>query len=807
MKIFRFLLALILTILFIFYVNFKQGDIPPLGKFMSPFTGFWKNGEKDRIDMPSKLKAKQLKEDVVIKFDDQVIPHIFAKNDYDLYFAQGYISAYHRLWQMEFQVMATEGRISEIIGAKALDFDKTNRRKGLKYAAERSIELMEKDANLNNMVQAYTDGINYWINSLSYEDYPIEYKLLDYAPEPWTKLKCALLLKYMADMLSSGEADLENTNALTLFGRADFELLFPESFRGVDPVIPTSRKWDFDPIPVQRPDVTFPQTLTPSTIAKPDPRNGSNNFVVGRGKSAHGKVMLANEPDLALNLPSIWYVTQLHAPGINTFGANLPGVPGIIVGFNDSIAWGVTNAKRDVVDWYQIEFRNSRREEYRYDNKWLKTEKVIEKIKVRDGSTVYDTIIHTHYGPVVYDRNFMGNGEQINFAMKWTAHEESQEFKAFYQLNRSKNYDQFVDAIQYFVAPAQNFAFASASGDIAMWVNGRFPIKWDEQGKFLMNGSDSRQEWAGDIPRNQSAYILNPEQGFVSSANQHPVDSTYPYYAYDYNYEFYRNRRINDRLKLMSGMEVGDMMKLQNDNYNYRASESLPLMLDSLDTANMSSKAQAAYNILRRWDYFNEPEMQAPSYYEAWWNDLYAMIWDEFVDREVALKKPHVFNTIYLMNRDPYNKYFDQVSTPQKESVTDLINQSFVSSLEKIEAWKTENENDQVNWYEYKNTTARHLLKLAPFSVEKIKIGGNNNIVNAASSGHGPSWRMVVELGPDQVRAWGVYPGSQSGNPGNPAYAEMIENWSVGKYYPLNFLKSEQEENANLVFTQTLKSN
>ncbi|PIB35656.1 peptidase S45 [Reichenbachiella sp. 5M10] len=806
MKVFRFLVALILTILFISYVNFKQGDIPPLGKFMSPFTGFWKNGEASKFVMAKKLKAKQLKEDVTIKFDDQVIPHIFASNDYDLYFAQGYITAYHRLWQMEFQVMATEGRISEIIGEKAIDFDKTNRRKGLKYAAKRSLNLLTQDPKVHNMMQAYTDGVNYWINSLSYEDYPIEYKLLDYAPEPWTNLKSALLLKYMADMLSSGEADLENTNALALLGRDDFEMLFPESFAQVDPVIPSSRKWDFEPIQVDRPDVKFPQTFTPEAIEKPDPSNGSNNFVVGRSKTANGRVLLANEPDLALNLPSIWYVTQLHAPGVNVFGATIPGAPGIIVGFNDSIAWGVTNAKRDVVDWYNIEFRNQRREEYRYDNKWLKTEKVVERIKVRGGETVYDTIVHTHYGPVVYDRNFKGNGESLNFAMKWTAHEESMEVKTFYELNRAKNYEEYVDALQYFMAPAQNFAFAAANGDIALWINGRFPVKWEEQGKFLMDGSDSRQEWVQDMPREHLAYIYNPDQDFVSSANQHPVDSTYPYYVYDYNYEFYRNRRINDRLRLMNSIEVGDMMKLQNDNYNYRASESLPLMLDSLDTARMSAPQKGAYNLLRRWDYFNDPENQSPSYYEEWWKALYGLIWDEFDNREIALNKPHVFNTIYLMRNDGANKYFDLQSTDQKETVVDLINQSFVTAVERIEEWKEEHEEDRVDWFVYKNTGARHILKLAPFSVENIRIGGNRNIVNAASSGHGPSWRMVVELDEKQVRAWGVYPGSQTGNPGNPAYAEMIDNWANGTYYPLNFLHSPQEENPNIVYSQVLKA-
>ncbi|MGL1889015.1 MAG: penicillin acylase family protein [Reichenbachiella sp.] len=805
MKVVRFLFALVLTISFFSYVNFKQGEIPPLANFLNPFMGFWQNGESERLDVSEELSAEYLKENVTIKFDEQLIPHIFAKNDRDLYFAQGYMLAYHRLWQMDFQIIATEGRVSEVIGGKALEYDKLQRRKGLKYAAKRSLKTLEKDPEILAMMNAYTAGVNYWIDELSYKHYPVEYKLLGYAPKPWTNLKTAMLLKYMADMLSSDEKDLENTNALKLLGMEEFEMLFPETYDDIDPVIPSERKWDFTPLKTNEEIIKPVLDFTAETFEKPDPRHGSNNFVIDQRKSANGHVMLANEPDLSLNLPSIWYVMQLNAPGINVFGATLPGAPGIIVGFNDSIAWGVTNAKRDVVDWYKINFRDKNREEYQYDDKWLKTEKVIEKIVVRDGDTVYDTIIHTHYGPVVYDDNFLGKDAETNYAMKWTAHEESKDLRTFYELNRAKNYNDYYEALKHYRAPAQNFAFGSASGDIALWVNGAFPIKSKQQGKFLLDGANSRHEWQGMIPHDHKASMKNPTKGFLSSANQHPVDSTYPYYAYDYNYEFYRNRRINDRMNTLNSVTVDDMKELQHDNYNYRASESLPMMINVLDTTGFNAEQRIAYMMLRKWDYFNEADRQAPSYYEAWWDDLYAKIWDEMDDSKVALIKPHVFNTIYLMNNDSTNKYFDIQSTSEVEDVFDLINSSFREGVDKITEWKSTNESKSVEWYRYKNTKVTHLLKLASFSVDGVKVGGNRNIVNAASGTHGPSWRMVVELDPAGVKAWGVYPGSQSGNPGNPSYGEMIDDWASGKYYPLNFLKSSTEPNEHIIFTQTLE--
>ncbi|WP_109830345.1 penicillin acylase family protein [Reichenbachiella versicolor] len=806
MKFIRFFFALVLTTVFFSYMNYKRDEIPPLAKFMNPYRGFWQNSELEEIQIKNDKKFKELKEQVNIKYDKQSIPHIKAQNDYDVFFAQGYLTAIDRLWQMDFQVLATEGRISELIrGKKILDFDREQRRKGLKYAAKRSLEEAKDDKVFMNMLQAYSDGVNAYIDQLQYKNYPIEYKILDYSPEKWSPYRSMLLLKYMADMLSSWEADFENTNALNLFGREDFDMLFPDNLKRIDPVIPTGTNWDFTPMNVNKPENIYQNTFKKEKdlIDKVDPQNGSNNFVVGPSRTMNGTVVFANETDLSLNLPCIWYLNQLTTPDMNVFGSSLPGAPGVITGFNDSIAWGVTNAKRDVVDWYKIEFRNPDRKEYKYDDKWLKTETVIERFEVRDGSPFYDTIVHTHYGPVVYDRNYKNESHQSGYAMKWTAHEESKELMTFYELNRANNYDDFVKALRHFVAPAQNFAFGSANGDIGMWVNGRFPLKWEEQGKFVMDGANSDYEWGQDIPHEHKVSIKNPTQGFLSSANQHPVDSLYPYYVYDYNYEMYRNRRINDRLKYLAQFTVKDAMKLQNDNYNFRASESLPLMLDLLDTAALNVSETKAYSTLRKWDYFNEPKREAPSIYEAWWNTLYHKIWDEFDRDDIALKKPYIYNTIRLMKEDSVNKYFDIKETNKVEVLEDLVNQSYKNAMKELETYK--DKEGSIEWYKYKGTKITHLLDIDPFSVKDVPVGGNRNIVNAVSKNHGPSFRMVVELSKDGVKGWGVYPGSQTGNPGNLAYANLVQDWAKGHYFQINFLNKEWTSNKNIVKSITFK--
>ncbi|MBV6646529.1 MAG: penicillin acylase family protein, partial [Cyclobacteriaceae bacterium] len=711
MKTFRFVFFFVLTLSAVIFLNQPYDNIPPLGKLLSPHDGFWQNAESEMLDIIEEMSLDGLKDKVTIKFDEQLIPHIFATNDHDLYFTQGYITAYHRLWQMEFQLLATAGRISEVLGERAVDFDRSQRRKGLTYGARRALKELQKDPKLYAVAEAYTQGVNAYIDQLSYADYPIEYKLLDYKPEPWTVFKCVLLLKEMADQLSRGERDLEHTNALKLWGRDIFEVLYPEIHPGLDPVIPSGTPFDFEALKVTKPNVQFPLKFTKTQIDPPDPRNGSNSFVVNGQKTADGSVILANEPDLGLNLPSIWYLAHLNAPGINVMGSTLPGSPGVIIGFNDSIAWGNTNAKRDLVDWYYIEFRDHLREEYKYDNKWLKTQKIVETINIKNEESIQDTIVITHYGPVSYDRNFRGSDEEINLAMRWTAHDASKEAESVYRINRASNYQDFMDAFKSFTGPPQNYSFASTSGDIALWVNGKFPVKWEEQGKFLLDGRDSRHEWADFMPMEHNYHVLNPPQNFVSSANQHPGDSTYPYYDYDYNWEYYRNRRINDRLKVMSDIRPEDMMKLQNDNFNYQASESLPLMLDSLDTASFGDREWQMYRELRSWDYFNEPDRKMPSVYELWSDILYPEIWDEFENQEVSLYRPKTYNTIYILKNHPNFQFIDKQSTPEKETVADLMQQTYIKTLDSLDGWIAKNGEDYA-WYKFKNTTIQHLLRL-----------------------------------------------------------------------------------------------
>ena len=804
MKFVKFFISLVLFISVFYGLDNKFGDVPPMGKFLSPNQGFWNNEITESDAVKASLEIPGLKNEVTVHYDESLIPHVFAQNDEDLYRAQGYITAQHRLWQLEFQTFASAGRLSEIVGADAIEYDRGQRRKGMGFGADNALKLMTDDESQLELLEAYRDGVNAYIATLRLSDLPVEYKILDYQPEPWTLKKTALLLMYMTDMLAGGDADLENTNFVKLFGKETFDLLFPEFYADQDPVIPQERDWsNFRIQSVKKPDVDFPSEFIKETMDKPNPHNGSNNWAVAPSKSTTDNPILANDPHLQLNLPSIWYVMQLATPEKNTFGATLPGALGIIIGFNQNIAWGVTNATRDVKDWYKIEFQDESKTAYKYDNGWRATSKIVEEIKVKGKPTVYDTVIYTHYGPVTYDDTYKGNGGKIGYAMKWTGHLPNNNQQTFIELNEAKNYDEYAAALKHFTAPAQNFIFASREGDIALWVQGKLANKWPEQGKFLMDGADPRFEWQSFIPQNQNAYVKNPERGFVSSANQHPTDENYPYYVYDDSYETYRNRVINDFFRSKEKFSIADFKALHSNNYNLKAAELIPTMLDSMDRNNLTANEAQMLSTIMEWDFNNEVDSEAATIWERWWGNLYRMTWDELYNLEVAIDRPSSFQTIWLLKNQPNYPWFDRKETPEIETAKDLYFQSFRDAVQDLTVWQSRT-GKSLDWETYKSTYVGHLLQALPaFSRFNVPIGGNSGIVNATSENHGPSWRMIVELG-NEPTAFGIYPGGQSGNPGSKFYDNMIDRWAAGEYIELLFMKTADQNSDRLIFSQTL---
>ncbi len=809
----RFLFSFAITVVLIILLNnswqLGSSRIPPLGKFLDPFHGFWQNIEPKGYSGPKELQIAGLKDKVTVVYDSLLIPHIFANNDEDLYLAQGYITAFHRLWQMEFQTYAAAGRLSEFLGdgpnGQILDIDRSSRRLGLGFGASHAVEAMQKDPTTRMVAEKYTEGINQYITTLNYKSLPLEYKLLDYAPENWTPLKCVLLLKKMAQTLNMGDKDIKMTNALKLFGKETLDLLYPDRELNVDPIVDNPGGWKFNPIKLDTVPVALPEELIAiKKLPNPDPTIGSNNWAVGGSKTATGSPILCGDPHLNLTLPSIWFAIHLNAPGINTMGVSLPGAPGITIGFNDSIAWSVTNAQRDLTDWFKITFQDSQKNKYKLDEQWVNTKKVVEEIKVRGKAVFYDTVIYTHWGPVTYDESFGGENELKNYSFRWISHDESEELLALHKLNRAKNHTEYMKALNHYGSPAQNFVFASVSGDIAMRIQGKYPVRRKDEGKFVLDGSKSSNGWQAFIPNDQNVTSKNPERAFVSSANQYPADSTYPYYVTATSFEVYRNRRINQVLRESSNITVQDMIKLQGDNFNLKASECIPVLLSHLDEATLPDSLKSFVAIVKSWNYINDENSEGASYFEAWWTELMPMIWDEMRNSEVLLDFPTSYNTIKLLKEKPELSFFNIQGTPETETAKEVILKSLFSASLKINKWKKDNQNENVLWAEYKDSYIGHLLPpLRPLGIS-VKHGGNGSIVNAHSRTHGPSWRMVVSLEKTGVKTWAVYPGGQSGNPGSYFYDNMVGRWTEDQLYPMMFIHSAEEAGNKTLYSTIL---
>ncbi len=804
MKSIKSIIPLICALIFTYALNRSWGTTPPFGKLLSPFHGFWVNAENPETEEASLelLKIPGLQGEVQVIYDEMGVPHVFAKNDHDLFMAQGYLTAKDRLWQMEFQTHFAGGRISEIVGEKGMASDQFQRRMGSIYGAEKSFEGMKEDPKAEEALNAYSDGVNAYISGLSERQLPLEYKLLDYKPETWTPIKSALFLKNMSFVLASGTDDLKMTNILRKYGKKVAEDLFPNYPFEESPIIPVGSPIDFKPVPIPAGPADFTGLGSSMMTPEKDPNIGSNNWAVAGNKTVSGLPILANDPHLTLQLPSIWYQMQLVAPGVNVYGSTMPGTPNVIIGFNKNIAWGVTNVGSDVLDWYQVKFKDASKREYWHDGKWKKTTLRIETFKVKGKENFVDTIFFTHHGPVVYlshEKPFRSN-IPVGHALRWIAHEKSQEMTTFFQLNRAKNYDEYKKALTYYSAPAQNFVFASNEGDIALWVNGKFPLKAPLQGKYLMDGTDPAADWQGFIPQEHNPHVKNPVRGFVSSANQFSTDPSYPYYLGWQYAPSERGRRINERLAIMNKINMDSLRGLQNDNYNIRARKVLPLLLAQVKTSSPAQEKGLA--MLKTWNLQNAPESIGATIFENWVLYLQDAVWDdEFAaDEKVPMNRPALDRLIHMMEAEPQAVWWDNVKTAsKKETMQDMISGSFVASMDSL-AKKHGPMGPEWAWYKHKQTGVRHLIPgMDALSRLNIPIGGGGSIVNASTTKTGPSWRMVVELSKEgKPKAYGVYPGGQSGNPGSAHYDDLIDTWAKGELRSLLYLENPDQKSNRL---------
>lgn len=539
-----------------------------------------------------------LKAPITVRRDARDVPHIAAASDEDLYFAQGYVTASDRLWQMDLLRRSARGELAEIFGKLALEEDKRRRTYDFAGLAER-IERNELPA-VRAANEAYARGVNAYIAALDEKTLPVEFRLLQYRPRPWRTTDTVAISKLFSETLSTTwQGDLARA-ALAKLSPALIRKLFPVV--SAHDVLVVGR----DPRPPRkaRPMTVLPNSrgneavTTPSAkaISIDDAREtlrdmasleksldesfrrvglhaeglaASNNWVVAARRSATGRPLLANDPHLAPSAPSIWYLTHLSAPGVNVAGVTTPGLPGIIIGHNEHVAWGMTNLGPDVQDLYLETFdpKNARR--YRTPAGWRDATVRAETIKVRKslGSAATDDVAHevvtTRHGPVVYEK------DKQRYALRWTALEaDESEINATYLLNRARGWNEFRHALKGYPGPTQNFVYADAAGNIGYYGAGRIPVRRTGDGGVPYDGATDRGEWTRYIPFEELPHVFNPPSGLIVTANSRVVGRSYPYFLTDRWSAPYRARRIYDLLQARQRHSVEDFEKIQGDIYS-----------------------------------------------------------------------------------------------------------------------------------------------------------------------------------------------------------------------------------------------
>ena len=781
------------TTLLIYVLSVPLGSLPPIGAFFHPSMGFWANAETIGVTGEVTFPASSTVEPVEVFYDDRGVPHIFAENDSDLYFAQGYVSARDRLFQMELQIRAAGGTLSEWLGERTVEYDRNQRRLGMMYGAEQALALINENDTVRTVIESFADGVNAYVNSLTYETYPLEYKVLNAEPAEWKPLNTALLLKYMTQMLAGRSDDFRNSNTIAHFGEEFVNTYLSNRGNFMDPIIPDSKQWLFDPIQVSQPNTLYEPSYVGSIERwEPDPHNGSNNWVVDSSKTAGGYPILSNDMHLNMSLPSIWYEMQLHAPGVNVYGVMLQGAPAIIVGFNEHIAWGLTNNAADVMDWYDITFRTDEKQEYMHEGEWLPVTERVETINIKGEPAVTDTILYTHHGPVYESEQVTAASEVIqqNHALRWIAHYPSNELLTFYKLNRGNSYSDFKESFSTYQAPSQNINFASVDGDIALQTVGRFPVKWQYQGRSVSNGADSLYDWDEFVPYEQNPHAVNPDRGFLSAANQFPTSPDYPYYLGESFAPFERGRRINDLLREMDNITASDFEEMLMDNFSYHAYRLLPALLEAIPADSLGADDRDYLSRLSTWDYHNRADAVEPTIFYYWWQELYDAIWNDNYDTVYPMRQPRRDITVDMIVNNPESVWIDNIKTEEVETLNDLALDTYLDAIDYLEGEYGRLTADW-QWGTVRNTTLGHVAQIPGMGSDDLFTGGGAESINAIRGSHGPSWRMVVELDPEGVRGYGVYPGGQSGNPGSKSYDEFIETWRTVELYEIKFLREK----------------
>jgi len=715
--------------------------------------------------MKGTISLKGLAEEVRITFDNWGVPHVFAQNEKDLFLACGYIHARERMWQMELSRRAGFGRLSEIFGRKTLETDRLMRNLSFKEAAQRDFEKLS--AAMKELLQSYSDGINSWMNSRTF-NWPPEFMLLRRRPEPWGIMDTLIIKEIMAFLLCVDyQSEAMRGKLVKKFGAQKALQILEEGI--ASPISGIE-------------EMSLPEGLIPISS------QGSNNWVLAGSWTESGKPLLANDPHLEITLPPIWYEIHLVSPGLNAIGVSLPGAPLVIIGHNESIAWGMTNSYADVQDLY-IEKIDSSGDLYLNGNEWKPLAKKEETIRIKDQNQPERMEIRwTERGPIVSPAVVKS---QSPLSLSWTIYDGGRTMEAFYLLDKAQNWREFVEALKLFDAPSQNFVYADKEGNIGYYLSGKIPLRLEVAGLFPFPGWKEEGAWKGFLEEEKKPYLYNPGQGFIVTSNNKIIPDDFPYYlSFDWEAPF-RAERIRELILQKQKHNIDSLGKIQNDIFSKKAELFLPYVLK---IKSEDRKVKEALEMLKNWDLLLSSGKE-PALYQAFMDFLYEETFKDELGQDFES-----FNSLFKRKKagllrilsDPLSPWFDKKETPVVETREEIIKMSLERAFEKLETSYGPSAN--WDWMKINSFPFRHALGqvslLRFFNRGPYPMNGDDSTVRVAfSSLNGnvaASFRQIIDLA-DFKNSVFVLSSGESGNFLSRSYDDQIPLWIKGEYHPMLF--------------------
>jgi penicillin G amidase len=725
---------------------------------------------------------------VEILRDENSVPHIFGSSEEDVSFALGVAHAQDRLWQMELFRRVGQGRLAELLGNFALPADRFIRTLNLYGLAEKTVPHLAPETQA--LLDAYAAGVNSYLDQREIP-LPPEFLFLAHKPEPWVPADSVVMIKLLALGLS-GNATRELSRARLA------EVLSSDQLAAFFPPYPGDG-------PVALPDLASLYADTPiqqAAAAIPDigPKGASNNWVVDGSHTASSKPLLANDPHLGMLAPSIWYLAHLAYPDRNVVGGTIAGVPSVILGRNDHIAWGYTNTGPDTQDLYVEKLNPDEADQYLTPEGYATFEERTEILKVRFGADETFTIRSTRNGPVL-PSDFFGADELIPeghvLAMSWTALTSPDlTIEAGHNITKAQNFEEFRDALRSYVAPMQNMVFANVEGEIGFIAPAQIPIRsetHETHGLLPTPGWKAENGWIGQIPFEELPQSFNPATGTIVTANNKIVSDSYPY-SITRQWDLpYRAERIEELLSTTRDHTVESFIAMQMDNGSSFAARFSPLLLSM---ASKTTQTEGTRNLLARWDHRMDGDKAEPILFLSWMRELTRLVYeDELKDQFESRWRFHpVFMEQALTGVAGKDIWCDNVTTEDTiETCADLVDQALAKALadaherfgDDMEAWR---------WDEAHPVVNRHIPgSFLPIIGDALTIarpssGGNHTINrgqhsigsnNPFNNVHAAGYRVVYDLANLDGSRYMISTG-QSGNPFSEDFDHLATAWAAG---------------------------